>query len=146
MRRTPLNYFLTILFMCTFLSSAFGSESKVEMYRILMPKGDTAIWNAKACTLKEDGTFTCFCYYGCSRDEMLATPMVDDLDDPVEFSPCVQNRRVDPKIVVGDTFYTDLNFGANRKTDYIPYANIPKFNRDSIAIFFRTIPKEKCSR
>lgn len=144
----PLKYFLTFLLAFLSLNAAFADDNKnrVEIYRILMPKGDTTFWNANACTLKDDGSFTCFCYYGCSREEMLANQLVDDFDDPIEFPLCVRNRHVDPKIVVGDTFYTDLNFGAHRKTDYIPYANIPEFNRDSIANFFRTIPKEKCSR
>ena len=142
----PLKYFLTVLLVYLLLCTAFAGDNKnrVEIYRILMPKGDTTFWNANACTLKDDGTFTCLCYYGCSHEEMLANQVVD-IGEEIEYSQCVQNRHMDSKIV-GDTFYTDLNFGANRKTDYIPYADISKFNRDSIANHFRTIPQNKCSR
>lgn len=104
----------------------------VEMYRILTPANDTVVWDADKCSLRNDGTFNC--YYGyCSDDSSVEIVRTDD-------------SREDELIIVRDTFYTNLNFGDNRKMDYIPYTEIPEFNRDSIAELLSTISAKKCSK
>lgn len=109
----------------------------VQMYRILGPQGDTSVWNASNCHVG-DSTFSCTqvtnvdCY-------IFHTSYIEICYDSNKVEiPCLQ------KDTLYDTTVADLNFGPNARVDYIPYAKISEFNRDSVKSLFSELSGETC--
>ena len=99
----------------------------VTAYRILNFYGDTTVWDSSYCHI-QDSTFYCRSakYYNSCDDY------------PYEIS------ALEPTIIY-DTSFINLNFGKDAITNYIPMADIPEFNRDSVAKLFSTLSGKPCS-
>lgn len=105
----------------------------VELYRVLEPQGDTSVWDASDCHVG-DSTFSCS---RATNVDCFQSRIFYECKE-VDGSPCPK------KDTLYDTTYTDLNFGPNARTDYIPYAEIPAFNRDSVKNLFSHLSGEFC--
>lgn len=93
-------------------------------YRILDFKGDTTIWLPSDCKIFAD-------HFSCIRRE--SVPKGKQCNFP--------NNKDNS----ANTTYKNLNFGKEAITNYIPVANIPDFNRDSVAKVFSVLPNTSCS-
>ena len=93
-------------------------------YRILDFRGDTTIWHPSDCKIFGDR-------FSCVR--RLSAPKGEQCNNPY-------HKENSPKAT-----YKDLNFGKDAITNYIPVANIPEFNRDSVAKVFSVLPNTSCS-
>ena len=93
-------------------------------YRILDFRGDTTIWHPSDCKIFGDR-------FSCVR--RLSAPKGEQCNNPYH------------KENSSKATYKDLNFGKDAVTNYIPVANIPEFNRDSVAKVFSVLPSTSCS-
>ena len=93
-------------------------------YRILDFKGDTTIWLPSDCKIFAD-------HFSCIRRE--SVPKGKQCNFP--------NNKDNS----ANTTYKNLNFGKEAITNYIPTAEIPEFNRDSVAKVFSVLPSTSCS-
>ena len=93
-------------------------------YRILDFKGDTTIWLPSDCKIFAD-------HFSCIRRE--SVPKGKQCNFP------------NNKDISANASYKNLNFGKEAITNYIPVANIPDFNRDSVAKVFSVLPNTSCS-
>ena len=93
-------------------------------YRILDFRGDTTIWHPSDCKIFGDR-------FSCVR--RLSAPKGEQCNNPYH------------KENSSKATYKDLNFGKEAITNYIPTAEIPEFNRDSVAKVFSTLPSTSCS-
>ena len=93
-------------------------------YRILDFRGDTTIWHPSDCKIFGDR-------FSCVR--RLSAPKGEQCNNPYH------------KENSSKASYKNLNFGKEAITNYIPVANIPEFNRDSVAKIFSVLPSTSCS-
>ena len=93
-------------------------------YRILDFRGDTTIWHPSDCKIFGDR-------FSCVR--RLSAPKGEQCNNPYH------------KENSSKATYKDLNFGKDAITNYIPVANIPEFNRDSVVKVFSVLPSTSCS-
>ena len=92
-------------------------------YRILDFRGDTTIWHPSDCKIFGD-RFSCVRRVSATMWEQCV--------------PYHKNHSA-------NTTYKNLNFGKEAITNYIPTAEIPEFNRDSVAKVFSVLPSTSCS-
>ena len=92
-------------------------------YRILDFRRDTTIWHPSDCKIFGD-RFSCVRRVSATMWEQCV--------------PYHKNHSA-------NTTYKNLNFGKDAITNYIPVANIPEFNRDSVAKLFSILPSTSCS-
>ena len=101
-----------------------GSSKDTLFYRILDFRGDTTIWHPSDCKIFGN-RFSCVRRVSASKWKQCNYPYHKD-----NFSKAK---------------YKNLNFGKDAITNYIPTAEIPKFNRDSVAKVFSVLPNTSCS-
>ena len=107
-------------------NSAIETDSSKDslIYRILDFRGDTTIWHPSDCKIFGD-RFSCVRRVSASKWEQCNYPYHQDNSSKAT--------------------YKNLNFGNEAITNYIPVANIPEFNRDSVAKVFSVLPSTSCS-
>jgi hypothetical protein len=101
-----------------------GSTKDTLFYRILDFRGDTTIWHPSDCKIFGNR-------FSCVR--RVSAPKGEQCNNPY-------HKENSPK-----ASYKNLNFGKEAITNYIPTAEIPEFNRDSVAKVFSTLPSTSCS-
>lgn len=136
MNHITLSTFIIFAFACSFTACTGNSSSSAELdavpseaieyYRILLPRGDTATSLASNCEWS-DTSITC---------EKLDISCAKDYVIPVYATNSQKNTKV---------VYKELNFGPNKLTSHIPYANIPEFDTTSIKEMFASIDNSPCS-
>lgn len=103
-------------------------------YRILDFRGDTTIWHPSDCKFFGNR-------FSCVRKVSAPEGKHHRIFAP-EGKQC--NYPYHKKHYANAT-YKNLNFGKEAITNYIPTAEIPEFNRDSVAKVFSTLPSTSCS-
>lgn len=101
-----------------------GSSKDTLFYRILDFRGDTTIWHPSDCKIFGN-RFSCVRRVSASKWEQCNYPYHKDNSSKAK--------------------YKNLNFGKEAITNYIPTAEIPKINRDSVAKVFSVLPNTSCS-
>lgn len=109
---------------CYDSANEIGSTEDTLFYRILDFRGDTTIWHPSDCKIFGDR-------FSCVR--RLSAPKGEQCNNPY-------HKENSSKVT-----YKDLNFGKDAITNYIPVANIPEFNRDSVVKVFSVLPSTSCS-
>ena len=109
---------------CYDSANEIGSTEDTLFYRILDFRGDTTIWHPSDCKIFGDR-------FSCVR--RLSAPKGEQCNNPYH------------KENSSKATYKDLNFGKDAITNYIPVANIPEFNRDSVVKVFSVLPSTSCS-
>lgn len=119
-----------------FSSSSFSTNTIYvtdTIYLIKNGNGNIEEWKASDCAIG-DRTFYCSESYDC----------------PTEIILCKDNSNGEcnggsgNQETVRNTVKVPLNYGNNPITDYIPYANIPEFNQDSIKSLFAEFENTSC--
>lgn len=104
------------------------------IYRIMNIRDSIEEWAASDCDLHEDGSFECS---KCTDLPIVnVSPLYVCHDSLGHVITCPKEIR--------DTFFVDLNYGDNPVTDYIPYVDVPEFNRDSVKELFAELSGGYC--
>jgi len=109
---------------CYDSANEIGSTEDTLFYRILDFRGDTTIWLPSDCKIFGN-RFSCVRRVSASKWKQCNYPYHKDNSSKAK--------------------YKNLNFGKEAITNYIPTAEIPEFNRDSVAKVFSTLPSTSCS-
>ena len=132
-----------------------SSTKNIPFYRILDFSGDTIIWHPSDCKIFGN-RFSCIRRVSAPKEEQCIYPyynyanatFLDNLFSCVRKVSAPRETLCDypyQKKYYAKATYKDLNFGKDAITNYIPVANIPEFNRDSVAKLFSILPSTSCS-
>lgn len=124
-------------------------STRQTIYRFLYPRADmsldTGYFDGYECSVKIDGKFSCM-QRSCVPTEgglihlpysfgILAVPAIaKDGADSVYFRASTNITRL-----------VDINFGDSALTTFIPFADIPEFDRDGFLEQLSVLPAEPCS-
>ncbi|PWJ61251.1 hypothetical protein BGX12_12924 [Fibrobacter sp. UWR4] len=124
-------------------------STRQTIYRFLYPRADmsldTGYFDGYECNVEMDGKFSCM-QRSCVPTEgglihlpysfgILAVPAIaKDGADSVYFRASTNITRL-----------VDINFGDSALTTFIPFADIPEFDRDGILEQLSVLPAEPCS-
>ena len=132
-----------------------SSTKNIPFYRILDFRGDTIIWHPSDCKIFGN-RFSCIRRVSAPKEEQCIYPyynyanatFLDNLFSCVRKVSAPRETLCDypyQKKYYAKATYKDLNFGKDAITNYIPVANIPEFNRDSVVKLFSILPSTSCS-
>lgn len=124
-------------------------SSRLTIYRFLYPRADmsldTGYFNGYECSVEMDGKFSCM--------QRSCVPVEGgQIDIPQSYGILGVSAR-DKDGAYSEYFHTstditrlvDVNFGDRALTTFIPFADIPEFDRDSILEQLSVLPAEPCS-
>lgn len=114
------------------------------IYRIKNCVGNIEEWLSSQCDIKKDSTFTCTRYSQCQEMEW-GNGDIRCVSDRWNVVRCDSLSGGVAIPTVRDTAYVELNYGDHPVVNYIPCAEIPEFNADSVKQLFAELSGDGCN-